>query len=590
MTDIYRGSLPTSFHIFHGHILGMKFELKPEFAALLRNNDIPSELTILEVTESLKGPLHALQEVEAEIQRLTELMETMEIRRQRIREVINDHKVILSPVRRLPPDVLHEIFFHCMPTDRNPVMKHSESPLLLTRICSSWRAIALSSPRIWSKIYIPLPGNPIYSSNYGVITDESTVSKRRQKFARVLRLRCDAVRKWLSRSEDDELPHEMFSIVLSFADRWRDIDLSMPHVIYNELQSNINATTFSSLRSLKVTLSVINRGGDTQFPQIRLLAAPSLRRIVISAEALRPGNVAEWNHITHITLTSSITSKHLLRLLRQCPNLVFGNFMTAFMLSQSEDQTVMDEDDVFLPRLETLVLYDSGTHEAMTIAYNAIKAPALTRFLYKWFKYRVHPFSGISFPPPVILLLGNSALISDLSLVGDFSTQDIRECLQRAGRITRVVFGRPPPTNTSGHHPFPPIFEDTDVVYPDQFDLRMLLIGSEPVTLLPRLEYLEIYCLSSLTDEDLLDVIKSRINAFQRGEAAALKCLKLNFQRRRQKDIKEDVIRLAREAGIEVKLDLTYQPEICEFIDRLSPSFGINASSEDVGSGWMVDE
>ena len=40
--------------------------LNPEFAALLRNNDVPSELTILEVTESLKAPLNELQEVEAE--------------------------------------------------------------------------------------------------------------------------------------------------------------------------------------------------------------------------------------------------------------------------------------------------------------------------------------------------------------------------------------------------------------------------------------------------------------------------------------------------------------------------------------------
>ena len=111
--------------------------LKPEFAALLQNNDAPSASTILEVTESLKVPLNELQEVEAKIQRLDELMQTMKTKRQSIQKIIDDHNIILSPARRLPPDVLHEIFFHCLPTHHNLVMKISESPLLLTRICSS---------------------------------------------------------------------------------------------------------------------------------------------------------------------------------------------------------------------------------------------------------------------------------------------------------------------------------------------------------------------------------------------------------------------------------------------------------------------
>ena len=283
--------------------------LNPEFVALLQNNDVPSASTICEVAESLKAPLNELQEIEAEIQRLDELMETMKMKRQRIQKIIDDHNIILSPARRLPPDVLHEIFFHCLPTHHNPVMKRSESPLLLTRICSSWRAIALSSPRIWSRVYIPLPGDPRFPSDYSTITDETLLSIRRQRFSGVLRLRCDAVRGWLARSgtcplslsityppyphyttsysdtqnsKYDELIHEMFDILRSFSDRWRDIDLSMPKNIYNKLQGSIvNPTTFSSLKSLKITLHPTP--WHSTEPLIQLLAAPGLRRINISA-------------------------------------------------------------------------------------------------------------------------------------------------------------------------------------------------------------------------------------------------------------------------------------------------------------------
>ena len=137
--------------------------LKPEFVALLQSNDIPSESTIRELTESLKAPLNELREIDIDIQRLCEPVENLNIKRQSIQKIIDDHNTILSPVRRLPVDVLHEIFFHCLPTHRNPIMECSETPVLLTRICGSWRAIALSSPRIWSKIHIPLPGDPSFS-------------------------------------------------------------------------------------------------------------------------------------------------------------------------------------------------------------------------------------------------------------------------------------------------------------------------------------------------------------------------------------------------------------------------------------------
>ena len=181
----------------------------------------------------------------------------------------------------------------------------------------------------------------------------------------------------------------------------------------------------------------------------------------------------------------------------------------------------------------------------------------------------------------MIPLLENATLIGDLSLDGGLSSQDTWECLRRGERVTRVVFGNRPHTTASGHHLFrvPSPFTDPMVVRPDPFDLKILSISSGTV---PRLESLEAYHLSSLTDEDLPDVITSRINASQRGETAALKSVKIYFQRPRQKDITEDVTRLAKESGSEVKLDLIYPPEGNGFFDRLSPS------NDDMWSSDMI--
>ena len=576
--------------------------LKPEFRAFLRNNDIPSESTILEVTESLKSPLNELQKFDIEIQRLCDLLEAMKIKRQSIQKIIEDHNIILSPVRRLPPDVLHNIFFHCLPTHRNPIMKSSESPVLLTRICSSWKAIALSSPRIWSKIHIPLPGDPSFSSGYGTIAEKNGLSSRRQRFTRLLQLRCDAVREWLSRSgicplslsitypshysavhdlKDDDLPHEMFGILIAFAERWSDVDLSMPKEIYNQLQSNMNPTTFSSLKSLKLNLYRKFHDSSVDFSPIQLLAAPGLCSITINSiqTTLRmTGNLVQpiWNQLTHITFASSIADTYLSVLLRQCPNLVFGHFRVS--PSHWPDEPMVDQDDILLPCLKSLVVNDSGVHETMSMIFNAIKAPALTRLSYQWTLDR-GPDDDLPFPfpMPVIPLLSNSTLISDLLLDGDLPPQDVQECLQRGEQVTHLVFGKPPFTNPSGHIVYPALF-DHDVIRPDHFDLKLLSIGSSAVIPLPRLQSLQVYHLSSLTDQDLLDLITNRLNAFRRGQTTPLKSVKIYFERRKQKDITDEVSRLSKEAGVEVKLDLTYAPEGSRFFDRLSPFFGLTSN------------
>ena len=194
-----------------------------------------------------------------------------------------------------------------------------------------------------------------------------------------MRLRCDAVRKWLSRSgtcplslsvtypvyysgiqdsKDDEFSHEIFSILLSFADRWKDVDLSMPEDIYNKLQSDINPNMFSSLKSLKIALYQDSHWDNTQPTPIRLLAAPALRRITICGiQTLHmTENLVQpiWNQITHITFASSTTDIYLLVLLRQCFNLVFGKFIVNS--SSWPPQTIMDQDAVLLPRLESLAI------------------------------------------------------------------------------------------------------------------------------------------------------------------------------------------------------------------------------------------
>ncbi|KAF8211014.1 hypothetical protein K438DRAFT_1569429, partial [Mycena galopus ATCC 62051] len=68
------------------------------------------------------------------------------------------NNAILSPLRRMPPEVLGEIFMWTLPSIGDALgmgkFDMTRSPWLLTQISSRWRAVALSTPSLWSRIAV----------------------------------------------------------------------------------------------------------------------------------------------------------------------------------------------------------------------------------------------------------------------------------------------------------------------------------------------------------------------------------------------------------------------------------------------------
>ena len=66
------------------------------------------------------------------------------------------HQALTSPARRIPPEVLGEVFSHCLPKTPYLTPKDVESPMVLTQVCRHWRAVAMTTPRLWSSLSISL--------------------------------------------------------------------------------------------------------------------------------------------------------------------------------------------------------------------------------------------------------------------------------------------------------------------------------------------------------------------------------------------------------------------------------------------------
>ncbi|KAJ6564140.1 hypothetical protein B0H19DRAFT_942658 [Mycena capillaripes] len=93
---------------------------------------------------------------QAELMRLDVLISDLILQRQRVKDHIHAHMVLTSHLRRLPQEVIENIFLDCLPTHRNAIMSTSEAPLLLCRICSQWRSIAVSLPWLWASLHFDM--------------------------------------------------------------------------------------------------------------------------------------------------------------------------------------------------------------------------------------------------------------------------------------------------------------------------------------------------------------------------------------------------------------------------------------------------
>ncbi|KAJ7657297.1 hypothetical protein DFH06DRAFT_1197914 [Mycena polygramma] len=117
------------------------------FREYLHTNYVPADPEVQQIRAHLVPH-------EAELARLESLIHELAERRDRVKKYIEPHKALVSLPRRLPQDVVEEIFLACLPTHHNAIMSAETAPLLLGRICSAWRSIAFSMLRLWASLHV----------------------------------------------------------------------------------------------------------------------------------------------------------------------------------------------------------------------------------------------------------------------------------------------------------------------------------------------------------------------------------------------------------------------------------------------------
>lgn len=125
---------------------------------LLTTNDTPSDAEAAEIRDALDVMHTRVSKLDASIATIEDILSKLRTMRKHTLDHIHRSNITVSVVRRLPADVLGEIFSYTV-SDAPRRRTIDGSPWILGRVCSRWRAISISLPKLWSNINssVPLP-------------------------------------------------------------------------------------------------------------------------------------------------------------------------------------------------------------------------------------------------------------------------------------------------------------------------------------------------------------------------------------------------------------------------------------------------
>ncbi|KAF7367732.1 hypothetical protein MSAN_00837100 [Mycena sanguinolenta] len=330
------------------------------FTARLGTNYVPSEEEIKDLRGLLVDPLEQLAKIQAQIDEMDLLLDQLKARRDSFQTAIDAHRALISPMRRIPDDVLGEIFAACLPTEHNALIDLAEAPLLLGRICRRWRAVSYSTPMLWSSIHIAPLRSP-WANERSVDFFPQLKPVIQQWFERTVTcpLTVSLVEASSYASDPDTHP---ISILRNFSHQFRHLSLAGdPRLLLPPLR--LGPESLPVLKSIAIYNDTNRRYpfGIEHPEALNLLQIPTLTDISLRVMVDPLSLPLNWSQLTHLdircfppTRDSGLDGVGALELLQRCPNLMrcrLGLYKGLHDSSLASNTSL-----ITLPHLHTLIL------------------------------------------------------------------------------------------------------------------------------------------------------------------------------------------------------------------------------------------
>ncbi|KAM6491303.1 hypothetical protein JOM56_013542 [Amanita muscaria] len=213
---------------------------------------------------------------------------------------------VLHPIQRIHTDILAEIFTHCLPERvdkdwRPSLISGRKAPLLLCKVCASWRSLAISTPRLWQMFILELN-----AYNAPTTTTKSLPSDIRTWLGRSGTLPLTI--RFLLYTNTTSLVADTLKAVFESSSRWESVLIeTTPRVPWPPV------SVLPNLRDFHGSVLRIN-----EFP---FTSAPSLKSLSLYTLPPNPTSVSSipWNRLTELSITTPVPTFTALELFQGCP-------------------------------------------------------------------------------------------------------------------------------------------------------------------------------------------------------------------------------------------------------------------------------
>ncbi|KAF9462687.1 hypothetical protein BDZ94DRAFT_1260512 [Collybia nuda] len=403
--------------------------MESPFIHVFDTNYVPTDDELKQIRQLIIQPSMQRDILDAEISRL-------QAQREQLNDFVTHHQALLSPIRRIPPDILQEIFVRCLPAKHNSIMSHREAPLLFGRVCSYWRNLSRATPELWASIHISVP-----ELGHGENPEDDTVFVW-------------AVSDWLGRSgalplslsvyesplwRPVETGSNIMTCLRSVSSRWKHIDLSI-YPFVSPISFALSAEQVPLLESFSIELhkdSSLYVNHPASPSNHGIFQAPRLRGLSICSSLLSTDTSVAWSHLTELIIAGKKRQLRIdiaLAALERCKTL--ESCTLEFELPDRSLQIGSNTRNtrVTVPLLKTLAVRGGSN---LGPFFDSLDFPMLLRFsFYLDFKGTAgSPFDC----PQLYTFLGRSSTLDTLSLSAlSFPRESLISCITGTPNISKL--------------------------------------------------------------------------------------------------------------------------------------------------------
>ncbi|KAJ7592786.1 hypothetical protein C8J56DRAFT_929485, partial [Mycena floridula] len=457
-----------------------------------------------------------------EISRLTAAIDKLVLQREKLQSNVVAYKAVLAPIRLLPEDMLREIFVNCLPSNKPANIAITDAPLLLGRICRSWRELALSTPELWASIHVHF------------LHPFDTI--------RVQRL-YDEAQAWIARSgtcpltvavtyrHEDPIVVKFIDYLTKLSKRWSSLDIGAPFGWLTSLTSLSEDDVPRLERFGHFVTGMRHLETDTQVTEnlwqsLGILGGKQLQDISLQNHWLQDSVAAiskiNCGQLTRLDLNagSRFTSMHAADILRRCPNLIGCRLAITGPQSANDEWKFEPFTLLHLTSFTIDLMFNfpsdiSSTDVVFERFFSSLDLPKLTSFNHNM----GHCFSWI--------ILVRASPIENLTLsLSDLGNQSILEYLRTSTSLKRLQFN-------TWHHSLP------DGMPENEMDQLAPLMSMDDVNdiVCPFLEVLELPNFG-FPEQTLVQLVQRRAAVRTADGKPQLKTVRANFYR----DLNLDVL------------------------------------------------